>query len=49
MSMAALGTPSRSALGTNPVWVFVKQQQCLGAALVKDVLAGHQGSKKDLV
>lgn len=47
--MAALGSPLRSTLGTNPTQVNVKQQQCLKAALVIDVLGGHQESKKELV
>jgi len=47
--MATLGSPSRSAPGTNPTQAGVKQQQCPRAALVTDVLGGHQASKKELV
>lgn len=48
MAVAALGSPSRSALGTNPAWVGTEQLQCLRAAPNRDVPAGHQGSKREL-
>lgn len=47
--MAALGSPQTSALGTSPTQVGVKQKQCPRAALVTDVLGGHQESKKERV